>query len=401
MRVYQYNKKRVIGVTLAAIALCIGLAVCLFVHTGRQPLSLGGLSLEWAQALDLREEEPNSFVLDAVQLDMLEAQLACLEVGERDNTLAKLTPLYAVDGQSNGESFSIQGLGMDGEPVVLYWQGDYYRMEDNAFSTYLRQLCTGIFWNGIGKHLTLEDVYRLSGKGEQLTWSDFAGFAARETGSGLYILYFEMEPPYTLLMGGVPNENAPMYIRLYRHFGTEEEAYVDIRTEDTHAFVESPSSLRHIPFESSVCWVNYAEEDTILYQDAQNLGDENSGKHLPVFQCKTAEELESFCSRYAEVLDFSAVYDDYPSFYDLCQGYDAPFFAENALLLVYVPYHSGSYHFDANHVCIREEGVELTIVPTNVPEAFTNDMAGWLVCVAVEKAAIQHCHYADAILCGE
>ena len=53
--------------------------------------------------------------------------------------------------------------------------------------------------------LTLERVIRLAeNKGEELTWSDFQMYNAIETGSGLYILVYEIDETFDLMIGGVP-----------------------------------------------------------------------------------------------------------------------------------------------------------------------------------------------------
>lgn len=83
--------------------------------------------------------------------------------------------------------------------------------------------------------ITIERVIRLAeNKGEELTWSDFEMYNAIETGSGLYILVYEIDETFDLMIGGVP-KSSPMYIRLVTK--PDRDNYIDIRTEDVEKFI--------------------------------------------------------------------------------------------------------------------------------------------------------------------
>ena len=75
--------------------------------------------------------------------------------------------------------------------------------------------------------LTLARVQELAEKGENLTWTDFAPYEGREVGSGLFIMRYQMEEGYSLMVGGVPGEK-PWYIRLCRG-EPDRDDYIDIR----------------------------------------------------------------------------------------------------------------------------------------------------------------------------
>ena len=87
-----------------------------------------------------------------------------------------------------------------------------------------------------GRKLTFDDVVTLSQKGDALTWSDFEPYQGREVGSGLYIMRYEIDKLFDVLVGGVP-EATPMYIYLRVH--NEAEDHIDIRTGDVSAFIEA------------------------------------------------------------------------------------------------------------------------------------------------------------------
>jgi len=84
--------------------------------------------------------------------------------------------------------------------------------------------------------LTLERVIRLAeNKGEELTWSDFQMYNAIDTGSGLYILVYEIDETFDLMIGGGAPVSPPMYIRLVTK--ADRDNYIDIRTEDVEKFI--------------------------------------------------------------------------------------------------------------------------------------------------------------------
>ncbi len=84
------------------------------------------------------------------------------------------------------------------------------------------------------KQLTLDDVLRLSEKGEALIWEDFAEFTHKDVGSGLYIASFEIDETFYLRIGDGKTTGKPMYIRLCVR---NSEDYADVFTDDIAAFV--------------------------------------------------------------------------------------------------------------------------------------------------------------------
>lgn len=81
--------------------------------------------------------------------------------------------------------------------------------------------------------LSLDDVLLLSQKGENLNWGDFDGFSYTAPGSGLYIRFYEINPLFSLWIGG-SLEDKPMYIYLRANAADD---FIDIRTEDVAAFI--------------------------------------------------------------------------------------------------------------------------------------------------------------------
>lgn len=85
--------------------------------------------------------------------------------------------------------------------------------------------------------LTLVKVVELSAKGEKLTWSDFEQYEGVETGSGLYILAYEIDETFDLWIGGSSLAENPWYIRLLTKANIDN--YIDIRTDNVNEFIEA------------------------------------------------------------------------------------------------------------------------------------------------------------------
>ena len=103
--------------------------------------------------------------------------------------------------------------------------------------------------------LTLADVIALSEKDDNLMWSDFEPFEGKEVGSGLYIMCYEINDEYSVMIGGVPAEK-PMYVRLVRNYGAQNEEYIDLRTDDVLKFLNKAPA----PADS-----NYTVKNKVLY----------------------------------------------------------------------------------------------------------------------------------------
>ena len=91
--------------------------------------------------------------------------------------------------------------------------------------------------------LTLDDVSRLSEKGDELSWDAFANFKYIETGSGLYIRLYEINDDYSLSIGGAGPESAPMYIYLTYLKAPYER--IDIRQNSVRDFIERTSNIKN------------------------------------------------------------------------------------------------------------------------------------------------------------
>lgn len=153
-------------------------------------------------------------------------------------------------------------------------------------------------------------------------------------------------------------------------------------------------------YETAVSWVNYSDDASELYDSALNSDKMtiSSVRHLPIFKCSSADDLAQFKSDFSEVLDFSAQYDEVEPFDETEKRYNAAFFEENALLLVYLTAGSGSYRYGVDSLYTDSDNVVVHIKQVNEVEAGTCDMAGWLICISIPKDIIKTCTTFDADL---
>ena len=87
----------------------------------------------------------------------------------------------------------------------------------------------------VSSKLTIEKIRALSGKGKELSWSDFEQYLHEDIGSGLYIFRYDVDENYYLSVGGGSLESSPEYILLVSK--ADENVSVDIRTGDIDEFI--------------------------------------------------------------------------------------------------------------------------------------------------------------------
>ncbi len=150
--------------------------------------------------------------------------------------------------------------------------------------------------------------------------------------------------------------------------------------------------------ESTVSYVGYIEGYEI-WLGALNKETfyESKVAHLPIFKFDTLTQFESFKSAIGDG-HLNSTYNEMPSFNENTAKYDANFFEENSLMIVYVGANSGSYRYDVNSIYHNENVFCVHIEQTNAPEVVTDDMAGWFITVAVPDIFLTYCTEFDADL---
>ncbi len=127
--------------------------------------------------------------------------------------------LSSVDGTQKPTENGQSNFGCVGNPYVLQDDSVFVLIDQDWFLFKKEKTDS--------QTLTLEAVIELSHKGESLSWQDFELYKGTEIGSGLYILSYEIDDQYVLLVGGGSLQESPMYIRLVNK--TDETRFIEIR----------------------------------------------------------------------------------------------------------------------------------------------------------------------------
>ncbi|MCR5781786.1 MAG: hypothetical protein K6G90_03510 [Clostridia bacterium] len=251
--------------------------------------------------------------------------------------------------------------------------------------------------------LTLDDVKRLAGKGDALTWEDFEGYENEDVGSGIFVYRYPIDGRYDLLIGSPQERGEIMYIYL-RDLDTG--ASIDIRTEDTEAFLRGDPSANApaaplSELRSAVAYVNWTQGEMIpgcLNMDKMMI---SSVRHLPVYKLDTKEDLDRFKANYGDKLTLDHGYNEAPSFNEVVSSYDESFFAGHTVILAYVSASSGSFRYAPKGVCADGSALCLDVIQTNDPEGYTADMAGWFVMAELSDTDVAGYSEFDARLVGK
>ena len=103
----------------------------------------------------------------------------------------------------------------------------------------------------------------------------------------------------------------------------------------------------------------------------------------PIHKLDTLADLEKFKENAIQSYSLD-------SFHAATEKYDEAFFAENSLLLIGTAAESGSYVFKVKSVSIN--GIHCTVSIDKISSiVMTQDMAAWLITVAIPDAEISYC----------
>jgi hypothetical protein len=98
----------------------------------------------------------------------------------------------------------------------------------------------------------------------------------------------------------------------------------------------------------------------------------SSQRHLPVYKAASPAELSELTADLSYYL---------PAFTEFADIYDAKFFKERILAVVYLTSGSGSYRYGVKDIKTEDGFLTIIAQQTNSPEIGTCDMAGWLIAV--------------------
>ncbi|MBQ8719050.1 MAG: hypothetical protein IJY66_07275 [Clostridia bacterium] len=157
-------------------------------------------------------------------------------------------------------------------------------------------------------------------------------------------------------------------------------------------------------YENTVAYAGWSDDASIT-EGALNrdLLQNGNGEHLPIFKLDTVGDLDRFKKAYGDVLTMDQGYNQYGSLEERLsqtQWDRESFFAQNTLLVVYVPTNSGSYRFVVGDVSILDGAMRVYVEQKNATEGIvvTDDMAGWFILVGIPDKDARECTSFDAVL---
>lgn len=150
-------------------------------------------------------------------------------------------------------------------------------------------------------------------------------------------------------------------------------------------------------------WANWTDDERVTrgIVNPDTVSHTYHRKHLPLYRIDSVEELEKFIEDYGDVFSMNYKYDENEGFAAATAHCDVDFFADKFLLVAYMEAPSGSFRYGARNIIIDDGALTLEIEQTNDPEAYTDDMSGWLVTAEVIRASVTtECTSYDAAYVG-
>ncbi len=242
-------KKPAFWVIVAAIIACAVVTVCFATNPKDNPPKIDELRVKYPEYFELGTFK--GLEVYVWQMAENDYRFGLMQGTNREKTPQEKMALKGATAEEMALILSTFDIG-DKNIFVIPWQNPISSymvtedmMKDPEYINNIRTMLGldgvsmgSIETDGIGSQkLTLDDVVTLSQKGDTLTWSDFEPYQGREVGSGLYIMRYEIDELFDVLVGGTWDKTTPMYIDLRVH--NEAEDHIDIRTGDVSAFIEA------------------------------------------------------------------------------------------------------------------------------------------------------------------
>lgn len=252
------------------------------------------------------------------------------------------------------------------------------------------------------KKLTLDDILRLSEKGNDLSWADFDDYSYTETGFGIYVRQYDIDKMFYLTVGAAQYNEEPIYIRLNANDATEDSS-VDIRTADVKAFINEHKNnliLKMISYSYSGFEIEYNND---IFRCMTDLGGipsliaYSSFQALPLVRIGSVEQLSVFIREISEVT--KPVHFNEHSYY--FENYNKEFFKSSTLIIIYSSALSPVTAFRPQQAVLSENEDTLTITIDDVitkTENPTNDRMAYLTLFEVENDYLSYVKEINAIM---
>lgn len=244
------------------------------------------------------------------------------------------------------------------------------------------------------KKLTLDDVIRLSKKGDKLTWKDFEDFTYYETGSGLYIREYVIDERFSLSIGGTTTDTDAWYFYLHAP-GTYSDAKIDIRSEDPEEFIDLHKDFSVVKF------LSYSQRSFPVDNTGENFQtfidygcfvptNQSSIQHFPVIMIESRKELDDFVEYFNDKADLDNAFQDMGlTFRELSYLYDTEyknFFEDNVLFITYMVATNEDAYFEMDFAAVANKTLTIAAKEVNWTASVDKYSAtGWFIISEISK----------------
>ncbi len=257
-----------------------------------------------------------------------------------------------------------------------------------------------------GKQLTLDDVLRLSKKGDKLSWKDFENYNYTEIGSGLYIRSYRIDERFSLIIGSSSPDAKPMYIYLYAP-GTYSDAKIDIRNESPEEFIENHKAF------SVVRILEYSQRGFPVDNTGENFQafidygcfvphSASSIQYLPVIMIENKTELDNFIEYFNNKVNLNKTFKDMGmTFREVCALYDTQykdFFKKNVLFISYAVASNEDAYFEPGYASIADKNISIAINEINVTEISDLKPIGWFIISEINRDQLTEFDHVSAFI---
>ncbi len=259
------------------------------------------------------------------------------------------------------------------------------------------------------RKLTLDDVIKLSEKGEDLTWDDFAPYSYAEPTRGTFlpeiVRTYQIDERFRLDVVGNRTEK-PYAIDLITPANGVNPHGCRI-TDDVEAFIKAHEKD---PIERSLSFAqwhipvdNTGENYNCFFENASySVLPYNRTQYLPVIKIESFNELQSFINKFDGKMNFNGVngYDGIP-FDALCDSYEkeyADFFKNNVLFITYCTTDNTAQYPELGYAVVCENTLNICINQSSSEDNGDDVITGWLVISEVARKDISEVYRVDAFL---
>ncbi len=303
-------------------------------------------------------------------------------------------------------------------PYALSEHGAYrfstnYHTEDNIkyFTNALFFVGSENSGIGVGKNpltvsgekmLTLEDVIKLSEKGDRLTMEDFDDYSYSETGSGLYIRLYEIDEMFSVFIGSANKNTQPLYFYLTSADSYFQESRIDIRYEDVNEFIEKHKNnpvIKNISFSFNGFDVKYNERiySRMIKMGGIPLNSYDRIMSLTNVKLSSTEELKDFIVNMKNIAK-PEHFDNLDYYFT---NYNEEYFKYASLIIIYASSDSSAYAYRPEFAYITESEKTLTVgIEKIIAEkpADTDEQKGYFTLLEVENDILGNVNTINAYL---